>query len=766
MRLPMSQSVALLALLLWCIPAGRAADSRAVFRDALAALQRGDFRAAEQKLRTEVAAHPNDGAALSLLGVALDNQNQFREAGEFHRRAVAAAPRSGDILSNYGNHLLAAGEETAARDAFLKAIALDPANANANLQLARQSLQRKNAAEALRYLKRLPAGQLEAPNIALVRLEALYLAGDGAQADALAARLSTATQGDAGMSFSLGLALANNGRFDQAEPLFARALVVAPADFNILFNLGAVAASAGHYQRAREVFETASRQQPQNVEVLFRLAGVHYELQQPQAAVPLLAQAAKLAPRRADIQKLLALTTAAVGALEDALAAWDAYLKLAPDDDFARRDRAYTAVRMGQIENGIADLERFLARHPTDALGHYQIGVAQGQTDPVKGLAHLGRALALKPDFAAALSARGALFYQQGKPEAAVADLENAAKLRPGDATNLDRLGQTYLALDRPRDAVRVLRRAAELEPAESRIQLHFARALADAGQTAESKVVMDRFRQLGPAAKIGVPAGLVEFLGLTPVARRADYRSRVEKAVRDRPDDAAAQLAWLKLLLEDGIAEQALAVARRIADLHPGAALLAEAGRALLASKQYPLAKQMLASAAAATPPADVALELDLATAQVLDAAGQHVEAIAALKQALAGAPPRADVYWQAAGLLLSNHRIPEAIGLFDHAADPEMLLMKAVLLELAGRSAEAGNLLNEVQNRRPEWFAVWVARGFMLAAHNQSGEARHTLETAVALGARSPQVRDLLAGKAPADIAGLFLAGPPREW
>ena len=563
-------------------------------------MQRGDFRAAEQKLRPEVAAQPNDAAALSLLGVALDNQNQFREAAEFHRRAVAAAPRSADILNNYGNHLVASGEDAAARDVFLKAIAVDPANVNANVQLARQSLKRKNGAEALRYLKRLPAGQLAAPNVALVQLEALYLAGEGAQADALAAQLSAAVQGDAGMSFSLGLALANSGRFEQAELLFGRVLAVAPADFNVLVNLGTVAASAGHYERAREVFETASRQQPQNVEVLFRLASVHYELKQSQAAALLLAQAAKLAPRRADIQKLLALTATALNALEDAMGAWDAYLKLAPDDDFARRDRAYTMVRMGRVENGIAELEPFLKRHPGDAVGHYQMGIAQGQTDPVQGLAHLDRAVALKPDFAAALSARGALYYQQGKPEAANCGSgkrrQAAARRRyqPGPA------GSNLSGADRAADAVRVLRRAAELEPGESRIQLHFARALADAGQTGESKVVMERFRQLGPAPKNGVPAGLVEFLGMSPVQRRADYRSRVEKAVRDHPDDAAAQLAWLKLLLEDGSVEQASALARRIVELKPGADVLADGGRALLQAKQYAPAKEMLALAAA----------------------------------------------------------------------------------------------------------------------------------------------------------------------
>jgi tetratricopeptide (TPR) repeat protein len=763
---PVSQSALLAAILVLCVASGRAADERTALREAVADLQRGDFRAAEQKLRGEVAAHPNDGPVLSLLGVALDSQNQFREAAEFHRRAVAAAPRLSDVLSNYGSHLAATGEDAAARDAFLKAIELEPANVNANLQLARQSLKRKNGAEALRYLKRVPSGQLAMTNVALIHLEALYLAGGGSKADSVARELSAAAKSDAGLNFPLGLALANCGRFEQAEALFARALEAAPADFNILFNLGAVAVSAGHYERAREVFETARRQQPQNVEVLVRLAAVHYELQQSQAALPLLVQAAKLAPQRADIQKLLALTTIELGALEDGLAAWDAYLKLMPDDDFGRRDRAYTAVRMGQTENGIAGLQSFLARHPSDAVGHYQMGIAQGQTDPVQALAHLDRAVTLKPDFAAALSARGALYYQQGKPEASVADLESAAKLRPDDATNLDRLGQTYLALDRTNDAVRVLRRAAELEPGESKIQLHFARALADAGQIAESKVVMDRFRQLGPSAKNGVPAGLVEFLGLSPEQRRADYRGRVEKAVRDHGDDAASQLAYLKLLLEDGKVIQARAVAHRIAELNPGAGVLAESGRALLQGKLYAPAKEMLTAAAAATPPADVAVDLGIANAQVLDAAGQHEEAIGAIRRALAGAPSRPDVYWQAAGMLLRNQRIPEALHLFEGAADPEMLLMKAVLLELAGQGAEAGALLNEVQERRPEWLAVWVARGFMQASRNKAGEARKSLETAVALGAQSPEVRDLLAGKAAADIGGLFLARPPREW
>jgi len=83
---------------------------------------------------------------------------------------------------------------------------------------------------------------------------------------------------------------------------------------------------------------------------------------------------------------------------------------------------------------------------------------------------------------------------------------------------------------------------------------MHLARALADAGLTKESKAAMERFKQLGPAAKGGLPAGLVEYLAMTPEQQRADYRARVEKAYRETPDDPTAQVHYLKLLLEDVI--------------------------------------------------------------------------------------------------------------------------------------------------------------------------------------------------------------------
>lgn len=661
----------LLAALLLSTSRGWAADQSAAAREAVAAMQRGDFSSAERTLRGEIQQHPEDAWALSLLGVALDNQKRIPEAADFHSRAVEKAPRSAEILNNYGTHLWSAGE------------------------------------------------------------------------------------------------------YEKAETVFGRALAAAPAYFLVLYNLGVMATFTGHYERAREALETALDQQPQNVDVLYRLAYVEEATRKWEAAVMRLATASKLDPRRADVQKLLAVTTTELGALDDAAAAWDRYLKLEPGDDIARRERGYTAVKMGKFEQGVPELEWFLARHPDDPVVHYELGQSERSIDLTKALTHLDKALALDPNYVAALSARGNLYLQQGKSEAAVKDLEIAVSRQPDDAANLDRLGQAYQSLDRTADAVRVLGKAVELAPDDSKMMLHYGRALADAGRTEESKAAMDRFRQLGPEQKKIVPAGLVEYLSLAPEERHAEYRARVEKAAIDHLEDAASQLEFLKVILADGNSEQVAGAARRIINLKPDAATLAGAGRALLEAHQFGLSMELLEKAAADPHGAAVRVDLAIATyrskdakaglavldrvpepeksgtyylarAQMLDAAGRSEDSVSALGKALDSAPKRADFYQQGTGLLVAKRRASDALRWINEAAEilpesREILLMKATTLEFAEHTDEAEHLLNEIQNRWPEWSAVWEAHGMILDHHSRFEEARQALETAVAVGARN---------------------------
>jgi tetratricopeptide (TPR) repeat protein len=648
------------------------------------------------------------------------------------------------IILLFAAWLQAADEKTAVREAM------------AAFRRGDRAAAQQSAREALRYLDALPAEERETPGARLLRLEALYLAGERAAADTLAGQFSSA---------AAGRALGSIGEFEQAEAILTRALAAAPGDFGVLYDLGIAASYAGHGERAREALEMALRQQPENADVLYSLAYVYAGLKQNEAAVRLLARAGRIAPERADIQKLLAITTGDIGAFADSLEAWNRYLKLAPDDDFARRERGYTAACTGRFEEGIAELEWFLSRHPEDAAGHFELGMALNESEPGKALEHFDRALALRPDFVEAHAARGAYLYRQGKPDEALADLEFAAARRPEDAVGLDRLGQAYLALDRTADAVRVLRKAAELAPDDSKIQLHFGRALADAGMAAKSKAVMERFRQLGPEKKPGMLAGLVDYLSLPPEQQRADYRARVEKAVAANPADVAAQLRHLGLLLEDGRWEEANTTARAILALKPDGPTLASAGRMMLDAGQYRLAAELLQPIQGA--------DFFLAKALTLEASGKPAEALAACNRAIESPPPRAGFFQEAAALLSRAGQPESALRLLEQAPQSrEILVMRSTTQELAGQSGDAARLLDQVQNRWPEWYPGWVVRGVILATHRRCDEARSALDTAVALGARSPEVRYFLdaCGKDEAESAArramLFQTKRPQEW
>jgi tetratricopeptide (TPR) repeat protein len=799
--MPRSISVFLAAAIAVLPHLARAADDAAL-RRAAAALQRGDYASAESTLRAELSIHPADADALSMLGMVFDARKQFAEADVFYRKAVEASPHSAPVLGRYANHLLAEGDEKGAHDAFEHVLEADPADAYANLELARLELKNKDAAhakEALGHLDRLPSALRDAPEAAVPRLIALDRSGETGAAEEAFSRLSATTENDPALSSSIGWTLARAEQFAQAETFLSHALAGNPTDFQLLYGVGVAALYAKNYIRARDVLEKAVHEQPHNADALYSLAFVYSSLKQPEPALRLLAEAAKVAPQRADVQRLIAVTTGELQANEDSAAAWDRYAALAPNDDTARRERGFARIHMRQFETGIADLEWYIARHPDDPAGYYELGLAQSMSDPTKGLSNLDKALQLKGDFVEARSARGALYYLQGKPEAAVPDLEAAAASQPDNGLILDRLGQAYRALDHLDDSIRTLRKAAQLAPGEPAIVLHLANALAEAGKDAESEALMGRYRQMRPPQ---APRDLMRYLSLTPEQQHADYRARVEQAVRDNPASTDAQLRLLKLSLEDGQTSQALTAARTLASLKPSPAILGDAGQALLEARQYAASRELLEKAAAANPsgvelslaiavfhsggPNDGLKQMErvpesarnadyyLARAQMLHAAGKSADALSALDQALRLAPDRPVLYWQKAAFQKEDGHAEGALSLLEEAAkslprEPSILALQAALLESAGHKERAGQLLEDARRRWPEASSVWVAEGLILAAHGSTGQARRALDTAVSLGAHSPEVTACLsalkAGSA-ANQTRLFFERPPEDW
>jgi len=145
-------------------------------------------------------------------------------------------------------------------------------------------------------------------------------------------------------------------------------------------------------------------------------------------------------------------------------------------------------------------------------------------------------------------------------------------------------------------------------------------------------------------------------------------------------------------------------------------------------------------------TPAADRSGDFYLLRAEILDSLGKIEEAVEALNRGIQAAPTRPDLYLQSTAFLLKHKLNHEALDLLEQASRilpdaRELLLAQAVTLELLLRDIDAQKLLARMQARWPEWDRPYLLSGILLEIQRKSAEARQTIETAIALGANTPE-------------------------
>jgi predicted Zn-dependent protease len=342
----------------------------------------------------------------------------------------------------------------------------------------------------------------------------------------------------------------------------------------------------------------------------------------------------------------------------------------------------------------------------------------------------------------------------------------------PSNYRILVHLGKAYLALNRAADAEQVLERALELAPDAPSVLTVYSRALEKLGRSQEAAVILSRVKQSRATPR----AGLIDYLSLPPAEQRARYLANLRKSVATDPKDFRWKIRLGKELLADGMTAEALEIFHDLRPVISDPMALGECGEILLRFEQYEPARPFLESAVSADPSisgvrldlatvvfhlqgAEVALmELDhtpeadrkgdyyLLRAQFLDSLGKIPEAADALNRGMRAAPTRASLYFQAASFLLKHRMRQEAVALLDQATrivtdSPELLLAQWVAQILAQHDADATKLLAKIQARWPEWDRPYLLNGILLEMQLKPAEARRALETAIALGANTPE-------------------------
>jgi tetratricopeptide (TPR) repeat protein len=709
----------------------------------------------------------------------LDSEHKCEEAERYYQESLSKHSPSAALLNNLGNHYLICDHPDQAEQYFERLLKINPAHANANLQLARIAVERKQGTRALEYLSNVNDAS---PAVRLLRAEASKYAGKSADALRILQTLEQETGGDARVLVALGITCARIGFYDRAETAFNGALAAYPNDFDILFNLGRAAARAQHWDRAQRVLEVAVKLRPTDADALLELGLVYASRQDYSHAVYVLAQARQHAPQRPDI--LLALGRAAedAGYYGDSALAYDEYLRLRPGDDTSRRDRGrvcgYTGTRLAE---GIKELTWYVHKHPEDPIGYFDLAQFTWRTDPQTALRQLTAALRLDPELAPAHYARAWLLHRLGRTADSLADLQAACRLQPKNVRALDQLGLTYLSLEQALEAEKVLRKALAIAPQDPQVLLHLGRALISLDRQQEAQVYLDQFQKFR-TNRVRDPRREPGMIELATMSQEDRARTEIERLRRDagtHPGDPELQLHLAGLLLAEGRIDEATAAYGELLSRNADANICRQAGRELARAGQYKLAKNFLERAAAVLP----ASRLDLAIvsffadgpqralevidtvpkgeqdadyflmkARILDAAGRSAEAEKILVEGLRPTASRPDVAQQAALLFFRFDRPGDALTVLAQASqsdpdNPDVLLQQAVILALTDRPADAGQILQQIEIRWPEWGRAYLVHGLLFESIKRSSEARQKLQTAVALDSTSPAARCALA-------------------
>ena len=204
-------------------------------------------------------------------------------------------------------------------------------------------------------------------------------------------------------------------------------------------------------------------------------------------------------------------------------------------------------------------LEKVVAAKPSDALPHFDLGVAYSelQKNP-QAIAEFRQAISLDPKFPPAHLNLGLLLLDSD-PAAAAASFQRAAELLPGQVRPVYLEGEALERGGKRAEAIAQYRAAATLAPKDDAILLTLARALLADGQSPAAESSFRQALALKPDSaptQLGLAESLLrqqktaeavdilnDYLQKTPDDRQARFERAVALQNLNRLDDSLAEL-------------------------------------------------------------------------------------------------------------------------------------------------------------------------------------------------------------------------------
>lgn len=462
-----------------------------IIEKAAALLENNDLSEARILLKAALLKEPRNVAALTLAGVAADRQNDLAAAEKHFALAVRHAPDSAEARNNYGAILLRLKRPVEAAREFSAALAINPNQPSALINLAQIKLDANDLTAARQLFERAKATQPDAEilrSLLVISLQKSETAraeiefGEyfalAAQSKDRAARLETGRlllernlNRAAAQELAAALALdASNVEtlvllsqaflsekdVRAAGKLLESAIANGADDAKIYAALAEVYKTGGYLENAIPAMRRAIEKEPDNEFLRARYGLLLVDSRAPAAAVARLEQAVKEFPASARLWLALGIAQQIGGAMLEAQKSFEKSLQLEPQSIPATAYLASSFVERANYAEAAALYERALKFDEKNATLHYLLAdtllkVADGDEKSIEK--HLTRAVQLNPKSSFAHLALGKLFARRESWQSAAAEFEAAARYAPDSAEAFYQLGRALARLKRSDEA-------------------------------------------------------------------------------------------------------------------------------------------------------------------------------------------------------------------------------------------------------------------------------------------------------------------------
>ncbi len=264
-------------------------------------LDAGRFHEAEGALTVYLRDNDLSGTAHAMLAYALLRENKPAESLKEYTRAAASEKPSAQMLERVGQDYVLLGDWVDADKWTLRAVQMDPADADAwySLGRIRYTEQRfRDALSCFQHVLKLSPKSVKAEN----NLGLSYEATNQTDAAVEAYRKALEWQNEGPRAqiseqplLNLGVVLLHRGALAEAEPLLTQAAALAPKDPRIHEQLGHLYMQKGDYSAAEQELDQACKLDPKNSSLHFLLGQAYRHLGMKQEAQAEFAASARLA---------------------------------------------------------------------------------------------------------------------------------------------------------------------------------------------------------------------------------------------------------------------------------------------------------------------------------------------------------------------------------------------------------------------------------------------------------------------------------------